>query len=203
MVAILTAVTGLWMVGRRPEPALASSVLYIGWNTIPPVATSLPPLPQEVNAAKGEQAKTAVVTAANVTSASEVVEPRGSVVETDPLGPGPDGPQKGPVSSVVSTVAISEVGLQPIGVPPIEATLPKRIFEIKPTYPAIARSRQIEGVVILEGLVQVNGTVTDIRVIKTPHDVLSEPAIKAFSQFRYEPGEAPARVQVSVSFELK
>ena len=202
VVAIATAV-GLWMVGRRPDPTLASSVLYVGWNTVPPVATSLPTLSQDTDAAQSEQARTAVVMAGNATSETPVVKPGGSIVENDPPGPGPSDPPQWPDSSTVSTVTISEVGLQPIEAPPIAATLPKRTFEVKPTYPAIARSLQIQGVVLLEGLVQVNGTVTDIRVIKSPHDVLSEPAIRAFQQFRYESGKAPATVQFSFSFELR
>jgi protein TonB len=75
-------------------------------------------------------------------------------------------------------------------------------------YPAIARSRQIQGAVILRGLVGADGTVTQIKVIDSAHGVLNDAAVKAFSQFRYEPGTrngvaTPSLVQVTVKFEFK
>jgi len=140
-----------------------------------------------------------------------VAAPRTDAVTTPAIAPAA---VSGPVppldsSKQASAVAPKPLASSPAAVPAAEQiTEPKRIAEIKPEYPAIARARQIEGDVVLQGLVGIDGTVTNVEVIKSAHAALTEAAVNAFSRFRYEPGRrngipVSSRVRVTVHFGLK
>jgi len=88
-------------------------------------------------------------------------------------------------------------------------TAPKLIKLVKPKYPDIARKAGIEGMVILKILVDVDGKVIDVRVLKSLGNVgCDEAAVKAAKQCLFEPAlqrDKPVKVWVSyqVRFILK
>ena len=63
---------------------------------------------------------------------------------------------------------------------------PKLVKVISPKYPKAALIARVEGVVVLEATVTVNGTVEDIRAISGP-PILVNAAKDAVKQWRYEP----------------
>jgi TonB family protein len=69
------------------------------------------------------------------------------------------------------------------------AGVPEVVLESKvaPVYPGKARRKKIEGRVVLRTLVAADGTVRDLVAIESPSDLLSEAAIAAVEQWRYQP----------------
>jgi len=86
---------------------------------------------------------------------------------------------------------------------------PKLIKLVKPKYPDASRRLGIEGMVILKILVEVDGRVSDVKILKSIGDVACDKAaIKAARQCLFEPatqGDKPVSVWVSypVRFVLK
>jgi protein TonB len=63
---------------------------------------------------------------------------------------------------------------------------PQKIYEVVPILPERARQAGIRGVVILELTIGVDGSVTDVRVLRSI-PLLDEAAVAAARQWRYEP----------------
>ncbi len=106
---------------------------------------------------------------------------------------------------------------QPVAPPPPPPTLhpvrvggdirePRLRQGVSPVYPAIARRARIQGVVVLEAVIDVLGNVTHLRVIESV-PMLEQAAIDAVSQWKYEPtllngARVPVVVTVTVRFVL-
>jgi protein TonB len=87
-----------------------------------------------------------------------------------------------------------------------QVTAPALVRRVEPEYPAIAVVAHIEGIVILEATVDVDGRVTDVRVLRS-HGVLDKAAIAAVQQWRYAPLmlnglPTPFVLTVTLSFAL-
>ena len=84
-------------------------------------------------------------------------------------------------------------------------TIPRIIREVKPQYTAEAMRAKIQGGVLLECVVQTDGTVGDVRVIRSLDTTygLDQEAIKAAKQWLFAPGTRNGEpVPVMVSIEL-
>jgi protein TonB len=84
-------------------------------------------------------------------------------------------------------------------------TLPRVLREVKPQYTADAMRAKVQGTVWLEAIVQPDGTVGDISVVKSLDPVfgLDQEAIKAASQWRFAPGTRRGEpVAVIITIEL-
>ena len=64
---------------------------------------------------------------------------------------------------------------------------PKRIFAPDPHYPEEARHARVQGVVILQTIIDTVGHVTNVRVLKGLPSGLTEAAVEAVSSWRFEP----------------
>jgi TonB family protein len=85
---------------------------------------------------------------------------------------------------------------------------PTLLHEVKPLYTDDARRRSVEGNVTLEIVVRRDGTVSDLRVLRSLGSGLDERAIEAVRQWRFSPARrqgSPVDViaQVSVEFRLR
>lgn len=81
---------------------------------------------------------------------------------------------------------------------------PRKIKDVKPEYPAVAAAARVQGVVILEILVNENGTVGAAKVLRSI-PMLDEAAIAAVKQWEFTPvtldGQTvPAILTVTVNF---
>ena len=85
-------------------------------------------------------------------------------------------------------------------------TSPRVILEVKPTYTNRAMLARIEGSVMLDLIVRANGIPTNIRVTRSlDPDGLDGEAVRAASQWRFEPGRlngAPVDVVVSIVLDF-
>ena len=87
---------------------------------------------------------------------------------------------------------------------------PSVIAEVKPQYTSDAMRAKIQGTVWLECIVEANGTVGPVRIIKSldPTFGLDQEAIKAARQWRFMPGTmqghaVPVRVTIELTFTLR
>ena len=75
------------------------------------------------------------------------------------------------------------------------------LVRVQPTYTEIARRARIQGIVIVETIIDTRGQVTDVRVLKPLPMGLSEAAVDAVKQWRFKPATLDHR-PVSVYFTL-
>jgi TonB family protein len=87
---------------------------------------------------------------------------------------------------------------------------PILIREVKPLYTREALQAKIEGVVLLEAVVQPDGTVSDVRIVRSldPHFGLDREAVKAAKKWWFIPGKrqgvpVPVIVTIELTFKLK
>jgi len=84
---------------------------------------------------------------------------------------------------------------------------PTKIHDVRPVYPAEAQAAGIQGVVILEALVDKTGHVASARVLRSV-PLLDQAALDAVRQWEYQPvllNGAPVNVvmTLTVNFSLK
>ena len=89
-------------------------------------------------------------------------------------------------------------------------SLPVVIKSVNPGYTEEAKQRQIEGRVRLESVVNVDGSVTDVKVIESLDDVwgLDKQAVNAAKEWKFKPGmkdgkPVAVRVAINLRFALK
>jgi protein TonB len=83
----------------------------------------------------------------------------------------------------------------------------KLIYQVKPVYPPLARQARVQGVVVLEAVINKNGAIGSLRVV-SGHPLLNQAALDAVKQWRYEPtllSSEPIDVitSVTVTFTLQ
>jgi protein TonB len=64
---------------------------------------------------------------------------------------------------------------------------PKLLHRVNPVYPPIAASARLQGTVILEAVVDSDGTVADVKVLRSAGAVLDSEAKTAVRKWRYSP----------------
>lgn len=84
---------------------------------------------------------------------------------------------------------------------------PKKIKEVLPVYPAIARAARVGGTVILEAIIDETGSVRDVRVLRSI-PLLDAAAIDAVRQWQFTPAllngqPVPVVMTVTVAFTLR
>jgi protein TonB len=83
---------------------------------------------------------------------------------------------------------------------------PRKLTDTLPAYPALARSAGVQGVVIIEAIIDAHGDVVSTRILRSI-PMLDQAAIDAVRQWKYTParlnGEpVPVVVTVTVNFTL-
>ena len=89
-------------------------------------------------------------------------------------------------------------------------TLPIKLREVKPAYTSDAMRAKVQGTVLLQCVVRVDGTVGDVEVVKSLDPVfgLDQEAIKAARQWLFKPGTrfgeaVPVLVPIELTFTLR
>jgi protein TonB len=81
------------------------------------------------------------------------------------------------------------------------------IRQTLPVYPPLARTARVQGIVLLEGTVNVNGAVENLRVVEG-HPLLVGEALRAVKKWKYRPAvlngqPVSCSVTITVRFILK
>ncbi len=78
---------------------------------------------------------------------------------------------------------------------------PRKIVDVRPQYPEIARAARVEGTIIMEAVLDTSGRVTQLRVLKSV-PMLDQAAVDAVRQWRYTPsvyGGHPVSVLMTIT----
>ena len=180
-------------------------------GSIMPAEIHIPPPPRRAAPAATESPS---VNAAPLDAPSEVIPEtrREGTPERSPIG-NVIGVENGPPSSLIDGVGVAAVAPPPPAEPaqPVRVgsgiRTPVKTVDAAPVYPAIARIAHIQGVVILEAVLDAGGRVDDVRVLRSIPQ-LDQAAIDAVRQWRYTPtllnGRAvPVIITVTVNFTLQ
>jgi periplasmic protein TonB len=128
------------------------------------------------------------------------------------IGGVPGGVPGGSLGGVMGGI----IGNTPVAVPKVATPTRVRVSagvqqgnlinQIKPAYPAIAKSARIQGAVVLQAEISKQGTIEHLQVI-SGHPMLVQSAVEAVKQWRYKPyllnGEpVPVETTITVNFTL-
>jgi protein TonB len=81
------------------------------------------------------------------------------------------------------------------------------VVDVAPVYPPLARAARVEGIVILEAVIDEDGSVRDVRVLRSVQ-LLDAAASEAVRQWRFTPtllnGQpVPVVMTITVAFKLR
>jgi TonB family protein len=116
------------------------------------------------------------------------------------LGPVPPPPPPPP------DAAVSKSGMAPVRVGG-NIRVPTKVKDVRPLYPPAAQSAGIQGVVIIEATIDVDGRVGDAKVLRSIPE-LDQAALEAVRQWEFTPTElngvlVPVIMTVTVNFTLQ
>ena len=81
---------------------------------------------------------------------------------------------------------------------------PRRIFSPSPEYPPLARQARVEGVVVIDAVIDVSGNVVEAKIVSGP-PLLLVAALEAVQRWKFEPtylDEEPVAVKLLVTVEF-
>jgi len=81
---------------------------------------------------------------------------------------------------------------------------PRKIVDVRPVYPDLARTARKEGTVVMEAVLDATGRVTQLRVIQSV-PLLDQAALDAVRQWRYTPstlGGHPVSVLMTITIRF-
>jgi protein TonB len=81
---------------------------------------------------------------------------------------------------------------------------PRKIVDVRPLYPDIARNAHVEGTVILEAVLDTSGNITQLRVVRSV-PLLDHAALDAVRQWKYTPtvyGGRPVSVLMTITIRF-
>ena len=149
--------------------------------------------------------------------AAPTVAPTGVAPETERAGiSAADGPIVGVENGArlgVDGLGIAAPALPPPP-PPVKPLrlhqgmkAPYKIVDVAPAYPTVAQRAHVEGVVILEAVIDAQGRVASVRVLRSIA-LLDEAAVDAVKQWRFTPAllnaePVPVVMTVTVNFTLQ
>lgn len=193
-----------------PEPTSAVKAFFVEPAAAPPPPPPPPPPAQKpVNIPR--PVATPVPTETKFTAPVEVpeeIQPEEGI-DLGVEGGTPGGVEGGVPGGVVGGV----VGGLPDAPPPMQAVRvggqikePKKLKNVPPVYPDIARQARVQGVVILECTISPQGKVTEVKVLRGI-PLLDQSAMDAVKQWVYTPTllngvPVPVIMTVTVNFRL-
>jgi periplasmic protein TonB len=195
--AVAVMVTALFVAEQIPKaPTMLAFVA-------PPPSPPLPPAPPPPPAQRSASVEP-VTRAEPVLSTREDLVPVDEVRSSQPEATGPpsfdDGVAGGIEGGVPGGIAGGLVGglPEPPPPPPVPETpppiriggkiqAPTLLRRVEPVYPPVAVSARLQGLVILEALVDHDGTVADVKVLRSAGPVLDREALIAVRQWQYSP----------------
>jgi protein TonB len=187
-----------------PTPASALRMMHVL-----PVVTPPPP-PPPPGPRPPDAARTAAVP---VTAPDRIAEELPPVPVTSPDSP--PGPAVSTGFGDSAGIPLVNIPEPPPPPPPVTQTPlrpggvirePRKLVHVPPEYPPHARAARVEGIVILEAVLDVQGRVDRLRVLRS-RPFLDEAAMAAVRQWRYTPTllngvPVPVLMTITVRFTL-
>jgi protein TonB len=212
IVAAVIVVAPILAADQLPDPASAVKAFFVEpMAAPPPPPPPPPPAPRAANAPR--------VTPKAVVQNNQFVAPVEVPQEIKPeegLDLGVEGGVPGGVEGGVPGGVVGGVvgGLPDAPPPPPVAAVrvggqikePKKLKNVSPVYPDIAKQARVQGVVILECTISPQGRVSDVKVLRGI-PLLDQSAIDAVKQWVYTPTllngvPVPVIMTVTVNFKL-
>ena len=214
VVATAIAVSALWVSEALPE--IPTMMAFVAAPPAPP-----PPPPPPAPAMKRAQPSPKPVPTAGEFVAP--IEPPARIEADTGDGEGfeegvPGGVEGGVPSGIVGGV-IGGIPDAPPPPPPPPAALPRGpvrvggqiseptlLHRVEPVYPSAAVAARVQGIAILETIVDEEGRVTDVRVLRSANPLLDREAIAAVRQWRYKPvmlNGIPVRLVLTVTLSFR
>jgi protein TonB len=202
---VLIALVVLPLTAAMDNPIVAREVIAFVPPTPPPPAPAVPPsrprtVAPPVNPDAAPPAPGTVIAPEKPSDVSGADRVPGLSI---PIGRAPDGVLG---ARVATLTAPPPAVVKPV---PVGGNVrePRRITYVPPVYPVIAQTAKVEGIVILEAIIDETGAVRDIRVLRSI-PLLDRAAIDAVSRWRYLPTQlnglaVPVIMSVSVKFQLR
>jgi periplasmic protein TonB len=155
----------------HPGPTAAPQMKSARQKAIVPPAVILPQQPvADKNIVPGEKKADAAVLAETTPAAGPTVE----AVQTASKGQAVDAP--------VAIDKVYETGM--VDEPPVPLK-----GNQKPFYPEFVKDQEISGTVTAQIVIDETGKVIEIKILSSPHELLSDEVTKAISRWKYKPGK--------------
>jgi len=195
------------LLATRELPAVPDVLAFVA----EPPAAAPPPPPAPPRAAQAvAQAPPANAAAAPLEAPAEIAPEPVAVPVNDIVGV--DGVEGGVVGGVVGSIpALAEAPPPPPAAPPMafhepvriggQVSAPALVKRVEPAYPAIAQLAAIDGIVILDAIVDEHGRIQSVKVLRG-HPLLAKAATQAVEQWEYEPlklNGSPTAFELTVS----
>jgi protein TonB len=191
-----------FLVATRELPAVPDVLAFVA--ELPAAAPPPPPPPPRV-AQAAPQAPPPNPMAAPLEAPTEIAPEPVAVRVADVAGV-----EGGVVSGVVGSVPALVEAPPPPPPPPVshdpvriggQVSAPALVKRVEPVYPAIAQLAAIDGIVILDAIVDEHGRVQSLKVLRG-HPLLAKAATEAVEQWEYEPlklNGTPTAFELTVS----
>jgi periplasmic protein TonB len=111
----------------------------------------------------------------------------------------PPPPPPSEVTAPPSAAPAQQTG--PVRVSPGQG--PGLIKKVEPLYPPIARSARMEGTVVVDAIILEDGSVSEVKVLKSSSPMFEQSCIDAVRQWRFTPGSQDVILTVTVRFTLQ
>jgi len=216
LLMLIVVVPVLFATHALPQPPT-----MMAFVAAPPPPPPPPPPPAPAQPAKKAEAATAAPTVGHFAAPIEApvaVRAEAAVEESAGVQGGVEGGVAGGVLGGV-VGGLPEAPPPPPPPPPPAAPkapvriggqiqAPTLIRRVEPTYPPMAVSAHLQGIVILEAIVDEGGNVKEVRVLRSVNPLLDREALAAVRQWRYTPvvlngTPVPFILSVSLSFSLQ
>lgn len=180
-------------IARAPRP-VASDLPPRRAASRPVRAAPPPPPTREAREQTPEPIVLPGITLESTSQASSFAVPSGNTLHGQPAGTAAD-PQEAKPYKADRYVAASQVN----ELPAVES----RPDSLRPFYPEAARRRGVQGDVVLRLLIDGDGSLAKVDVIREPGAGLGEAGIRAIRQFRFRPGRVDGRpVATTITYVL-
>lgn len=80
---------------------------------------------------------------------------------------------------------------------------PGLIKKVEPRYPPLAQTARLEGSVVVDAIIRRDGTVSDVKVLKSSNAMFEQACIDAVRQWRFTPSGQDVILTVTVNFTLR
>jgi protein TonB len=207
--AALIVIVPLLSADQLPDPASAVKAFFVE-----PMAAPAPPPPPPPPAPRPANAPKIVPKPVVENQFVAPVEVPEEITPEESIDMGVEGGAGGVEGGVPGGVVGGIVGgLPDAPPPPVQAVRvggqikePKKLKNVSPVYPDIAKQARVQGVVILECTISPQGKVTDVKVLRGI-PLLDQAAIDAVKQWVYTPTllngvPVPVIMTVTVNFKL-